>query len=79
MKNKSNSELSKKISIKIMLERQKRKLSQEELAEYANLSRNTIGKLERGETSPTIDTLERIAKVFEISFVDLIDISKVEL
>ena len=79
MKNKSSSTLSNKIGLKIMLERQKRKLSQEELAELANLSRITIGKLERGVTSPTIDTLERVAAVFGLTFTELTDVSKVEL
>jgi len=79
MKNKSESILSKKIGTKIMLERQKRKLSQEELAELTDLSRNTIGKVERGEASPTIDTLERIAKAFGMTFNDLTDVTKIDL
>lgn len=79
MKHKSISEFSKKICLKVQLERQKRKLSQEQLALMAELNRNTIGQLERGETSPTIDTLEKIAKVFGISFNELVDISKVDL
>ena len=61
------------------MERLKRKLSQEQLALSADLNRNTIGKLERGEVSPSIDTLERIANVFGIEFSELIDISKVTL
>ncbi len=79
MKNKSVSEFSKKICIKVQLERQKRKLSQEQLAIIAGLNRNTIGKLERGEVSPSIDTLEKIAKVFSMSFNDLTDVSKVNI
>ena len=79
MKHKSVSEFSKKICLKVQLERQKRRLSQEQLAYEANLNKNTIGQLERGETSPSIDTLEKIAKVFGISFNELVDISKVDL
>lgn len=79
MKNKSNSMFSKKICLKIQLERQKRKYSQEQLANAADLNRNTIGKIERGEVSPTVDTLERIANVFGMSFNELTDISKVDL
>ena len=79
MKNKSNSIFSKKICLKIQLERQKRKLSQEQLANSAELNRNTIGKIERGEVSPTVDTLERIANVFGMTFNELTDISKVDL
>ena len=79
MKNKNNSIFSKKICLKIQLERQKRKLSQEQLAISAELNRNTIGKIERGEVSPTVYTLEKIANVFGISFNELTDISKVDL
>ena len=79
MKNKSNSIFSKKICLKIQLERQKRKLSQEQLAISANLNRNTIGKIERGEVSPSIDTLEKIAEVFNMNFNELTDITKINL
>lgn len=79
MKNKSVSDFSKKICLKVQLERQKRKLSQEQLALMAGLNRNTIGKLERGENSPSIDTIEKIAAVFGMSFNELTDVSKVEL
>lgn len=79
MKTKSVSEFSKKICLKVQLERQKRKLSQEQLAASAGLNRNTIGKIERGEVSPSIDSLEKISKVLNIEFTELIDISKVDL
>ena len=79
MKIKSISEFSKKICLKVQLERQKRKMSQEQLALLAGLNRNTIGKLERGESSPSIDTIEKIASVFKMSFNELTDVSKVEL
>lgn len=79
MKNSNISNLSRKICLKIKLERLKRNLSQEELALAASLNRNTVGKMERLESSPTIDTLEKIAKVFEMDFLSLVDTSKVEL
>ena len=79
MKNKNISELSSNICLKIKLERIKRNLSQEELALNAGLNRNTIGKIERMETSPTIDTIEKIANVYKMDFLDLVDISKVNL
>ena len=79
MKNKTISELSNSICLKIKLERIKRNFSQEELALSAGLNRNTIGKIERMETSPTIDTIERIAHVFKMNFLDLVDVSKVNL
>lgn len=68
-----------KISKKIKLERNKRDLSQLELANKAGLDKNTIWKLETGQVSPTLDTLEKIAKALEIDFMTLIDVSKVDL
>ena len=79
MKNKTISELSNNICLKIKLERIKRNISQEELALMAGLNRNTIGKIERTETSPSIDTIEKIAKVFEMNFLELVDVSKIDL
>jgi transcriptional regulator with XRE-family HTH domain len=43
--------------------RKKHGLSQERLALDADVDRTRIGEIERGEANPTIDTLERIAKV----------------
>lgn len=40
----------------IKLERIKQKIKQEELAFKANLSRTTLGSIERGESSPTVGT-----------------------
>ena len=72
-------QLSNKICLKIKLERQKRNISQEKLAEMADLSRPTIGKIERAEVSPSIDTIEKLAMVFGVDFLDLVDVSKFEL
>ena len=77
--NKNMSKLNSGICMKIKLERIKRGLSQEQLADEANLNRNTIGKIERAEVSPTVETLEKLAKVFGLSFIELVDISKVDI
>lgn len=47
-------------------------ISQETLAEYADLHRNSISLLEKGELNFTIATLETIAKALNVSVVDLI-------
>lgn len=47
-------------------------LSQERLAEFAGLDRNYIGKLEREESSPTLDTLEALATALQIDVEKLI-------
>ena len=71
--------LSKKICLKVKLERLKRGLSQEDLALTAGLSRNAIWKIESGRVSPTIDTLEKIAQALEMDFATLTDVTKVDL
>ena len=46
--------------------RQDRGLTQEELAGQAGLNRNYVGMVERAENSPTVDTLEALAKALKI-------------
>ncbi len=69
----------KKIGLKVKLERVKRGLSREKLAEMADLHTGTIGTIERGEKEPSITTLEQIAAALNIEFEDLINVSNVEL
>ena len=71
--------ISKKIGLKIKLLRNKIGISQEELGFRAGVSKQQIGLIERGESSPTIDTLDQIAHALEISLIDLVDISKIDL
>ena len=52
--------------------RQASGLSQERLAEFAGLDRNYIGKLEREESSPTLDTIEALAIAMQIEAEKLI-------
>lgn len=40
--------------------------SQEHLAEVANLHRNSVGAIERGEMSPTLDVIEAIALALDL-------------
>ena len=66
-----NNDTIKKLCQKIRIERQKRKMSQEKLAELADLNRNFVGMIERGETNLTVKKLENIANVFDIDIMDL--------
>ena len=52
--------------------REKKGLSQEKLADIADLHRTYIGHVERGEKNLTLRSLERIAKALGVSARDLI-------
>ncbi len=52
--------------------RQAAGLSQEALAELTGLSQTWISRLESGDGNPTIETLTRVAKAFEINLSDLL-------
>ncbi len=75
----TNIGINEKIGIKVRVLRMRMKLSQEKLAELAGLNKNTIGFIERGEISPTIETLEKIAKALKIKLTELVDTSKIDL
>jgi transcriptional regulator with XRE-family HTH domain len=47
--------------------------TQEELSELAGINRNYTGMIEREERSPTVDTLEKIAKALAIDPVILLE------
>jgi transcriptional regulator with XRE-family HTH domain len=53
---------------KIKKERINRGLTQEELAEKANLSVSFMGQIERGERKLSVDTLAKIGNTLGISF-----------
>lgn len=47
--------------------RKEKKLSQNQLGKLANMSGDMLGKYERGEMKPNIDTATKIAKALEVS------------
>ena len=60
-----------KFGMKLRIERVKRKLSQEALAELADLNRRTISTIETGDTVPSIVTVDRLAKGLGIELYKL--------
>jgi transcriptional regulator with XRE-family HTH domain len=52
--------------------RESRKLSLDKVAELTGVSKTMIGQIERGESSPTIKTIWKIANGLKISFSSLI-------
>lgn len=49
------------------------KLTQEELAEKLDVSRQTLSKWETGESVPDIDKCKKLAEVFGVSLDDLVN------
>ena len=58
---------------KIFKLRKKENLSQEELAEKMNVTRQTISKWELNETTPDIKQAKELSKIFTISLDELTD------
>ena len=46
-------------------------ISQEELAERCGVHRTYIGSIERGEKSPTLNTIEKFAKGLGVEIIEL--------
>ena len=68
-----------KICLKIKIERTKRNWSQEYLGELSGISTNSVGAIERCQSTPTTITLAKIAIAFGMTVSELTDISKVDL
>ena len=57
----------------VLARRKKAKLSQAALARLTRLSIARISEIERAIANPTLDTLEALARAFNVSFVALLD------
>ncbi len=53
--------------------RKKLGITQEELAEKLNVTRQAVSNWENGKTEPDIETLTKIAQIFDISIDELVD------
>ena len=60
-----------KFGHRIALLRQQKGLSQEKFAEICDMHRTYIGAIERGEKSPTLTTIEKIAIGLDIEISEL--------
>lgn len=52
--------------------RKERNMTQEELAEKMNVTRQAVSNWETAKTEPDVDTLTRLADVFEVSVEEMI-------
>ena len=65
-----------KLGVKIRALRKAAGLTQEQLAEAADVSTNFIGYVERGQRALSIKTLDRIAQVLNVTPKDLFEFSE---
>lgn len=65
--------LSKEFGKRIKIERIKKEVSQEKLAELSGLHRTTLGTIENGKTSPTLDSVAKIAKALNVKMSELLE------
>ena len=61
----------KQLGMRIKYLRSLKKWSQEDLALEADVNKNYISDLERGQRNPTVKILEKIAKALNISLSEL--------
>lgn len=71
-----NKEINIQIGNNLRAERNRRNLSQEELAEMSDLQRQHISKIENGQIDVRVSTLIPILKALNIKFEQLFDVSK---
>lgn len=67
-----------RVGEKIAEIRKRKGLTQDEVAEMANINLRTVQRIENGETDPRGYTLSSICKVLEINIEDIVDYGKVE-
>jgi len=72
--NVKNKSLIKAVGIRIRELRNQRGISQEELANEAEVPLSQIGRIERGENNPTISTLYVLAQALDVELKELIDV-----
>jgi putative transcriptional regulator len=58
-------------NVKLKLARVEKGLSQQELADLVEATRQTIGLIEKGKYNPTINLCVKIAKALDLSLNDL--------
>jgi len=62
-----NAKLPKVLGKKIQKKRNERGLTQEELADKVNVSHAYIGYIEQGRNTPSLEVIEKIARVLKTS------------
>jgi len=61
-----------RIAMRIKALREKRRMSQEDLAERAGISRGYLARLETARHDPTVTTLEKLARALRVKVAELL-------
>lgn len=59
--------------LNVRIARTRKRWTQEELGEQIQRDQSFVSLIENGETAPSLDTVERIAKVLEVRASELLD------
>jgi transcriptional regulator with XRE-family HTH domain len=62
----------KRLGERIITERKKRNMSQEDLAYDSSVDRTYLARIEEGKANPTIKVLNKIARRFKLKLSDLL-------
>lgn len=69
---KESHDIDKKLGEQIKILRQFKDISQEELGTLAGLHRNFVGRVERGEQSLTLRSMEKVATALDVTVLELL-------
>ena len=61
-----------RVAIRVKRLRERRDMSQEQLAERAGISRTYLARLETARQDPTLGTLEKLAKALKVKVTELL-------
>jgi transcriptional regulator with XRE-family HTH domain len=65
------SDIKKRFGKRLRKLRRDRDLTQDQLADLVGVSLNFIGQLERGESAPSFETMQKMAEVLEVDISEL--------
>ncbi|PIS00205.1 MAG: XRE family transcriptional regulator [Chlamydiae bacterium CG10_big_fil_rev_8_21_14_0_10_35_9] len=65
--------ISRKVGKRIRVFRRKNKLTQEEVSEKSRIHVSTLGRIERGESNPPLQTINKIAQAMKVKLNKLFD------
>ncbi len=63
--------ISKKVGRRINIVRRKKNLTQEDLASGVGVHVSTLGRIERGESNPPLQTINKISQALRVKTKDL--------